>query len=463
MNLHKSNTSLRFPLIIGGLSAAAGIVYLYYQLSRKPKDGLHLTPEQVKQILREFKRDYYPILRSLSTVSLNIQEDYRRRLGYLPENLKDSLNVILVDENPAFKEQIAAMENRIYSKHNVQDKAAFESLASKLAVSDPDIRLLVDEINEAFNAAVRGMKTNDKVSLPADVTPELVLEAYKESIKAVLTTLLTFIRDYKEMHGEINPDDQAFAAQLKDLKIDALKIEVLARKGLDLSSEYHVERIFDYAISEYSKNVQGFRQQIGKLDQLNQSLRMRAFGPGADVTALLSELSSLDSIKLKEDTATRENKLNDHYNDTDDVKESSVPKRADEDNQDLEVSNSPIDREAKTKDPDYSDLRNEDSRKNSSRGDEEETIPKERLDVVDVDIEEETQREEVHVEPVSWININNDKSSSQDFIEADEPLSDDKILTTSTLRDPNQPVITIVDTDSYNDGDFEIMKENDQA
>lgn len=319
MNPDKSNSSLKYPLFLGGLTAAAGLGYLYYRsVNSKASSDFELSREQVKAILKEFRKDFYPIFKYLTNLSLTIQNDYKKKFNYIPDNIRNNLSTMLIDENPAFKEQVYAMEEKVYNKFGIHNRAGFEAYVLKLAKIDSDVQALVNEIKNEFRKALMGVSVTENITLPNIINPELILQIYKDSLKLVLQKILSFIMDYKERHGEINAYDENFAMQLKDLNLEQMKLKVLEEKGLGNFEDYHPEKVFHFALAKYSKEDQGFKDRLVKMEVFHQTLMQKLFAPNADIRALQDELHGIDKLIEVEEFEIKE--IKDEW---EDVKEKS--------------------------------------------------------------------------------------------------------------------------------------------
>jgi len=329
MNLDKSNNSLKYPLFLGGLTAAAGLGYLYYRsVQNKGVSDFELSRQQVIAILKEYRKDFYPIFKYLSNLSLTLQHDYKKKFNYIPDTVRQNLHSMLIDENPAFKEQVYAMEDRVYSKFAIHNRSGFEAYVLKLAKTDADVQALVTEIKNDFRKAVLGQQTSEGIDLPDIVNPEFILTIYKDSLKLILNKLISFVIEHKEKHGEISSYDDAFAMQLKDLNLEKLKLDLLEQRGLANYEDYHPERIFHHALTKYSKEDASFKDRMLKVEVFHQGLMQKIFGPNSDNESLLRELDTIDKLIEPEVLIIKEEK--DELEDVPEVKEDWVDVQDDE-------------------------------------------------------------------------------------------------------------------------------------
>lgn len=438
MKINHSNLTSKYPLILGGLTTAAGLAYLYYRWAISDLSSVSkLSNEQVKKILKEFRREYYPILKQLKSISNSLQNDYKQRFNYIPDNIKKNLNTILIDENPTFKEKVQLMEDHIYEKYHIKDGKAFEELTLKLAETDPEIRNLVNEIKEALNKAVNGIGETYDIPIPEEISAGFILKAYGDMIKLSLQQILSYVKEYKRRYGEITISDERFVSGMKDLHIDQIKAEFLKDKGFEINEDYHPEQVFEYALEKYCETIEGYESLIKSLEALQQNIIKLIMPPNLDIEQAENELQKIDRTigeafakgKINSDqTVTFEyRKQGDNMNDADLKVDKPVEAQGYDD-----VNN-------KGKE---SMLYKENKIEEGEQAKVEEKLA-EPLEQINPDIEEDIRKEEVHIEPVSWINIKKDESIGQSFFVTEEPINDEKILTESTLRDPEFKTITL--------------------
>lgn len=307
MNVERSTSSLKYPLFLGGMTAAAGLGYLYYRSMQSVNNSnFEMSREQVKAVLKEFKKEFFPILKYLTNLSLTIQNDYKKKFNFIPDEIRNNLSTILIDENPAFKEQVYAMEDRLYSKFGINNRTGFEAYVLNLAKIDSEVQALVNDVKGDFKKALNGLSANDNIDLPDTVNPDLILQVYKDSLKLVLQKILSFVMDYKERHGEINAHDENFAMQLKDLNLEQIKLKLLEEKGMGEYEDYHPERIFHFALTKYSKENQGFKDRLVKMEVFHHSLMQKLFAPNTDISGLQEELMGIDKLVEVEEFVIRE-------------------------------------------------------------------------------------------------------------------------------------------------------------
>lgn len=317
--MQKQSSNIKYPLLLGSLTTAAGLGFILYQrYQNKSQNDYQIAKEQVIQILKEFKKEFYPIFKQLTTLSQKIQSDYKSKYNYVPEQVRDNLRTFLIDENPTFKTQITAMEDKVYSMYNIDDRKGFEAYVQKMAKIDPDVQTLVNDIKNSFRKAIQGQTVHEVIELSEKIDSDLVLEVYKDSLKQVLSKILEFVIEYKEKNGEINAYDQMFSIQLKNLNLEEIKLNILNERGFADDSENHPEKIFHFALAKYAKDSTAFKDKLQKLELFHQSLMQKLFTPGSDLPYLRTELAKIDKMiepeifEIKEEKMDEEKQVEDN-------------------------------------------------------------------------------------------------------------------------------------------------------
>lgn len=293
----QSNNGLKLSLTAGGLTLGMGLAYLYYQNKKKSTNPeLDISKETVIRILKEFRKEFYPVFKNLSLASLKIQNEYKSRYQVSADQMKEVLYMHLVEENPVFKPQILDIEDRVYSKYDVINRAEFERLCNELAKADLSIRQLMGEIKELFRMAILGILKPANIELPSNFSDDTVLEIYKDTVKQVLSTITDYIRKYIEEHGSIGMSDENFHVGIQNLNIDQIKSRIIKNAGLDINDDFHPQQIFTFALNKFSKENTSFNEKINKIETLNQEIMQKLFMPNADFEQIVRELSRFDQV-----------------------------------------------------------------------------------------------------------------------------------------------------------------------
>ena len=293
----QNSNGLKLSLTAGGLTLGVGFAYLYYQNKKKSANPeLDISKETVIRILKEFRKEFYPVFKNLSLASLKIQNEYKSRYKVSADQMKEVLYMHLVEENPVFKPQILEIEDRVYSKYDVINRAEFERLCNELAKNDFGIRQIMSEIKELYRMAILGILKPANIELPPNFSEETILEIYKETVKRVLSSITDYIRKYVEEHGSIGINDENFHIGIQNLNIDQIKSRIIKNAGLDINDEYHPQQIFTFALNKYSKENTSFNEKVNKIETLNQEIMQKLFMPNADFEQILGELSRFDQV-----------------------------------------------------------------------------------------------------------------------------------------------------------------------
>lgn len=69
----KNQSNMKYPLLLGGITIASGLTYLVYKNYLYNNSDLeNLSLEQVKQILKDFRKEMFPILNDIRVMAKNI-------------------------------------------------------------------------------------------------------------------------------------------------------------------------------------------------------------------------------------------------------------------------------------------------------------------------------------------------------------------------------------------------------
>ena len=69
----KNQSNLKYPLLLGGITIASGLSYLVYKNYLQNNSDLeNLSLDQVKDILKDFRKEMFPILNDIRVMAKNI-------------------------------------------------------------------------------------------------------------------------------------------------------------------------------------------------------------------------------------------------------------------------------------------------------------------------------------------------------------------------------------------------------
>jgi hypothetical protein len=299
--MDKASVDKRVLLTIcGGALMMAGGLYYYLKSNQKHVPSNLLPRDLVLKILKKFKRNYYPIYKYLWLMSTRVTAGYRQRFGRVPEQIKKSLKISLVDANPDFHKLISKMEDEIFAEFDINDKKLFEKTVNHYQKTDKEIREIMNKIQDDVAKACSGVKVVDKVPLPDFVTKEKIIEMYKTMIYEILIMLNDFLTDYVSKHQFINPTDEGFNKELESvLKTEPIRKRILTQHKFDYSEKYHENLIYASAMKQFSESDPEFKKISNQLDDMNNLLLKEHLIPGQNYAELRNQIEQILIIGIE--------------------------------------------------------------------------------------------------------------------------------------------------------------------
>lgn len=282
-------------LILGGsvlLTACASVFALRKLLLKKKQKNLQeLTEEEVYSILRDFRKEFYPLLKEISVSSKNIQSQYMAQLGYQHERIKDILFMEIVQKNPFFEKSVENVEMKVLVKNKVNDPDVFKDSCKALAKKSKQIETIMREIKLNFEKAVLGVILPPSITLPDTVTCEMVLHQYKEKAKSIVMTLAVATQKFVEKYGPRafnSPDYEAF---VKKMTFDEEKDQKpLIDYPQELIRDYHPQQLFMLAFSKYLLEDPEFKKAVLKIETRNQEIIKQIYAENCDFEKIIKDI-----------------------------------------------------------------------------------------------------------------------------------------------------------------------------
>lgn len=279
--------------LMGGAVALGGLWYMF-----RPKEAqagqMNFSREEILRVSRQFRRNYYPVLKHLWSTYERIAVRYRMTYGTIPETVKKGLKTALMDTNPQFHKLMSDLEDEVYQKNGITDRKGFEKAALELSKTDNELKLIYQSIREDLANACNGVKMAMNVSLESHITPETTLTVYKSMVYSILIQLNDFVKEYVKEHGAINSYDEEFNRKLSEtLNPEKIKKEFLSMYKYDYSQTYHENLIYASAIKEFSKRDPNYSNVIKKIDGLNNEMLKQHLMPGQDYARLRERIEEV--------------------------------------------------------------------------------------------------------------------------------------------------------------------------
>ena len=291
-----STRAVQLSLAAGGVTLLCGLGYLAYASRQKPsRSELDIPRETVLKILKEFRREFYPLFKTLSLQSMNWQNNMRSRYQVPADEIKGALFQQLVEENPTLKPDIQEIEDRVYSKYNVINRAEFERLCVELARSDTAIQAVMLETKDLFKRAVNGVLPPTQMELPASITPQATLVLLKDTVREVTTTIHDYARRHLEEHGSLGFQDENFQIGLNSLGIDEARSRLIRAHGFDVTEDFHPQQVFTFAVTKFARENLFFSERSNLIERINQQIVQQMFTGNLTPEKFEEELERLEA------------------------------------------------------------------------------------------------------------------------------------------------------------------------
>lgn len=154
----------------GAALAACGIYYLFQEVEC-PQDSERIKKTAILQLFKELEIELTPFLISLASFS----HDLQKRLG--PEN-SDQLTEILQSHCPVLKD-LQRLELTICQKYKITP-ADLQSICQSDYSQDEEVQQSLQSLNSIKSSAFQGIPPKLSFAMPADITPDMVLNLIKD-------------------------------------------------------------------------------------------------------------------------------------------------------------------------------------------------------------------------------------------------------------------------------------------
>lgn len=276
-------------------------VFLMLLFRKKQKPARQLSLKEVVQILRQFKRDYFPICQYLLSTHESLTFELSQKYGRIPETIANSMGIILMDDNPQFKQRVLRLESRIFAKFQVSDPKNFFDSVAKYKSEHKEVSALLSDIEHNLSLSCQGRSLSLEIALPGHVIMSTTFQVYKTVVYQVLLALNTHLQGLLQTQEMMNTYDQDFTKNLMDtIKASEIRRSVLHKHQFDSHAEYHENHLLSAAIDQFSKQDEAFVHMISIIDGLNNELLQKHLKPAQDLEALRKQIDQIQRLSLNE-------------------------------------------------------------------------------------------------------------------------------------------------------------------
>jgi hypothetical protein len=270
-------------------------------------------------VLKKFKRENYPILKSVAIGYKKITSKYLAQYGIIPEELKKQMPIILMDSNPKFKYLVTQLETQIYTEFDIKNPKQFEKEVLLLSEKDAEIKKYHLEIQKKFQRICEGQNIKYDIPIEEHLTPELTFKVFKEIIYSILIRLNDFIEEYIKQNGQFNLQDKDFMVKFgQAIKPTQIRKGLLSINKFDYSDEYHENYIYDSIVNRYLKTDPKYSELVKKVSEMEKKLLDLHLLPDQNYSELRQEIEQIKTIgneleeTSKEEIGDLDEKLKEH-------------------------------------------------------------------------------------------------------------------------------------------------------
>jgi hypothetical protein len=303
------NKKLLFMACGGALLASGGI---YYYLKSKSSNDFSsdYSRDEIMKILKKFKRNYYPIFKTLTIAYKQLTEKYLKQYGIIPEHFKRNMYNVLITSNPKFNELATKLEDEVYSEFNITDRKKFEETVQSLSKNDIEMKKIQQDIQDELINITKGGSISLQIEIKDHITPELTFKVYKELIYSVLIQLNDFLVDYIKQNGSFNLNSGDFMMKFgQAIKPNKIRKELFCVNQFDYSDVYHENMIFDSMVDRFLKTDSRYSEIIKEMRVFEQDMLNKHLLPNQDYSELRGKIEEIKGFDVKKDEEAKLGKI----------------------------------------------------------------------------------------------------------------------------------------------------------
>lgn len=286
----KASSLKSTTLLAGAAATSLGLLYVGYVLLKK-KDivGDQLPREVVVKVLKEIRRNFYPIFRNLMKATASIKQEFeasKRGQKMTASAFAHIQNMLF--ESPQFRNSFKEAEEEIYARHGVEDSKKFEEFCKQLATTDPEVAELMRQIKQAFNLALQGKTPTCELEIPDTISQEAVFICQKKNYQAILRMIAD------SLGKDIEPTEEDMMVQQKEL--EATTLATIKAHGFDISDDWHPEQIFEKAVAHFTKTSPEFKRKMMTLTEIYMRIIQQITSQRGDINKIMVEIEMLGHL-----------------------------------------------------------------------------------------------------------------------------------------------------------------------
>lgn len=268
-------------LMGGFVLAACATWFALRKKGKKAPAEILLTEAEVYDILREFRKSFFPLLRSVSRQSAELQRSIYQRLGGQPPNMKDILMMRFMDENEGIAPEVEQIELGILARYNIADPDSFKAACLSWAKKSPRIAEIMRDIKNQFEGAVTGRMPVPTVPFPTSISVDAIKEHFLHMTKNTSKKLLEASAKFRETHGMEGMRTPEYSRVISKIASSEDPNQYQHLYPTDLQKDYHIQQLFSMGVNHYRQKdaqfAKAMEQLTDKQDQLFQNMHQPIF------------------------------------------------------------------------------------------------------------------------------------------------------------------------------------------
>jgi hypothetical protein len=289
---------LNNKLVIGIAAVIVGLsipAYTWWQRQKEKRREQLLTQAPLyAQILRRFRREFYPVFEYLKALANTIQQQHNRNLDPRAINVEKEIKRAISPPNSVFNLLMGSAVERVYEEFEITDPAKFERECKELATLDVHIQFLWTDIENMRRRARAGIGEIAPVSgsVLNNLSKQLTFQTQKQLVWDEIQARYSVAGQHCGWTTKAQRD------AITDLELAKMRLEVLDQNGFNNDEDIHSELLFAEAINHFSTLDNYFRINIEALDTILQRVRQDFQAGTLRATPLASIRADVDWVIL---------------------------------------------------------------------------------------------------------------------------------------------------------------------
>ena len=291
----KSKIPLLGSLLVGGTVVLTAVAFGYFYKYKGHKNSVlaeNLTEEKILNILLEFKRDIYPLLKKYSIASKQLQMQFSQQFGNQIDQIEEFLVENLIHKNPEFEASIQQIELKVLARNNVSDADEFKKACEHFAKTNKKIDMIMKEMKITFRRAVLGVVMPITLQRPESLTSEVIIEIFVAHVKALLRKIFEINLEFREKSNSTNFKSREYALMLQRVDTDNNFSGIYAHFPDSVRIEYNDQQLFSTYLQQLQQKDRLLVSRIEELEDYNSKLMVKLHTAVLDQEKMTEEIEN---------------------------------------------------------------------------------------------------------------------------------------------------------------------------